>query len=95
MLRGLLNPGVRFFARCRLAGKFALVAAVFLFSLGWLTQEMVGAQNETITFAQQEQRGLVYLMDLRRVFQDALAPTLKPGASALETLAATDARLTS
>jgi methyl-accepting chemotaxis protein len=93
MLRGLLNPGVRFLARCRLAGKFALVAAVFLFSLGWLTQEMVRAQNEIIDFTQQEQRGLGYLMDLRRVLQDALAPSLRPGASSLETLAASDGRL--
>ncbi|MDR3670174.1 MAG: methyl-accepting chemotaxis protein [Holophaga sp.] len=97
LLRGLVSPGVHLVARYRLAGKFALVGAVFLLSLGWLTLEMVRTQNETIAFARQERQGVVYLHELRRVFQAALGSDPGSGGSggsaALDGLAAVDAKM--
>jgi len=89
----LLGPGVRLVARLRLGWKFALVGAVFILGLGWLTLELVRSQTEVISFARQERLGVVYLQDQRQVFQAALGSGGDPGPAALERLAGTDARL--
>lgn len=68
----ILSLGVRTMDRLRLPGKFALIGAVFVASLGWLTLEMVRSQKEVITFAEQECLGVDYLRSVRNFFEPAL-----------------------
>jgi len=103
----ILRSGEHVLGRLRLPGKMAVIGLGFVASLGWLTLEMVRAQKEVISFAEQECLGVDYLRPARALFEAAvgaseavavpgagdLGERHAAGAKAFEQLADAEARL--
>ena len=72
LFKRILDPGMHLMADMRLPAKFALIGTIFVAGLGWLTLEMVRAQQEIITFTRQECLGVEYLQALKGVFEPGI-----------------------
>jgi methyl-accepting chemotaxis protein len=59
-MKAILKPAIAIIGRLRFGAKFALISALFLVPIAFLSWSLVSELNATIAFAEKERVGVAY-----------------------------------